>query len=303
MTAEDTLQVEADFKKDWADYLVAQLTELGCHVDPTREFHELAIAFFNALARRIHPTPREVLISREFVCPTKHRHVVDAIREKVERGADLTPHLSAAIERHSDVDDDLFNDGLLNDWGIHHLHLGTAPHPKYPSFVVRTDDVLFARVTDEAFYLITVMPHRQWANQELFEIIHRNWPDSIRRFRLPGVVKIDPVWSNEAIPKLRKGGVMTMIQMKDGTVYRPIGGGITTSQVGAEVADRAGYYTHLVGWLERYVREHGSELVAQAAAEGHSLSSPLRLRFVAFMSGSALIIEDNSKVMFSIPTA
>jgi hypothetical protein len=71
ITAGKSVQVEADFIRDWANCLVAQLTRSSCHVDPTRDPEELAVAFFNALARRLPATHRRVLVSREFACPTQ----------------------------------------------------------------------------------------------------------------------------------------------------------------------------------------------------------------------------------------
>lgn len=292
--------MEADFIRDWANYLVAQLTRSSCHVDPTRDPEELAVAFFNALAHRPPVTPRRVLVSREFACPLACQAGVDLIKDKSERGEDLTPHLSMAIEKDSDVGDRLFNDALLNDWGIHHLHLGTTPDPRNPSFVARTDDVLFARITDDTLYMIAVMPHGNWARQDLVEIIHRNWPGSIRRFRLQGVVGLDPALRDDQIAKLRKRYIIA-IQMRDGTVYRPIGGGCTTSGVGVEVADRAAYFCCIVRWLEKHVRENASRLVAEAATQGHTLGPRLRFRLLALVSESAYVIEDNSKVVFCVP--
>jgi hypothetical protein len=64
------MTIEADFRQDWASYLLRELDRLGCRVDPTRDAEELAVAFFNALKRRIPPQPRQVL-TRLRLRPTR----------------------------------------------------------------------------------------------------------------------------------------------------------------------------------------------------------------------------------------
>lgn len=298
--------VEANFRRDWVEYLMAQLSELHCRVDPTRDAEEIAIAYFNALKRRVLAKSRSVARSSDLSCPIDYQRGLDHLVAKVERGEDLTSHLSTAIEQHAEPGDQLFNDGLLNDWGIHHFHLGTVPDPKNPRFVSRTNDVLFARVTDTVFHMITIMPHRDargrgnWACQRLIRIIHRDWPESIEHLRLP-FAAVDPVPTDEEMADYRKARVMVAVTMSDGTIYRPLGGGYATSGTGIDVADAAAYFTHAVSWVENDVRKNADKLAAKAAGMGHSLGWNLRFRFVAFMPGrKAYVIEENSKVLFSL---
>jgi hypothetical protein len=92
----------------------------------------------------------------------------------VRKGEDLNPHLSLG---HAS----LFNpDGLLAEWGVHHFHLGTEPHPTNPYYVNRSDSTVFALVDDNALCAINVYPHKNhWEGVAIIESIHRNWPDLV----------------------------------------------------------------------------------------------------------------------------
>ena len=79
-----------------------------------------------------------------------------------------------------------FNDALLNDWGIHHVHLGTTIDSD--GFVTRTEPVLFARFDSANAYLIDVLPHGSWSLQRLVKDLYDNWSASIKHFRINGVL-------------------------------------------------------------------------------------------------------------------
>ena len=65
-------------------------------------------------------------------------------------------HLSRKI-----VDLD-YDDDLLNDWDIYHLHLGTNLH--IDGFVKRTGPMLFVRFNEQNAYFKNVMGHGSWTN-------------------------------------------------------------------------------------------------------------------------------------------
>src|SRR3954454_8339067 len=73
-------------------------------------------------------------------------------------------------------------DRLLADWGLHHLHLKTGPHPKLAGFTDRSDHLLFAAFMPDDAYLIDLVRHESdganWAALHVLEVVVRNWPDS-----------------------------------------------------------------------------------------------------------------------------
>lgn len=61
------------------------------------------------------------------------------LKAKFANGDDVTPHLS------SNILNDTYEDYLLNDWGIHHFHLGQNISD---GFAGRTGPLLFALITN-----------------------------------------------------------------------------------------------------------------------------------------------------------
>jgi hypothetical protein len=113
---------------------------------------------------------------------------------------------------------------MLNDWGVHHLHLGTQIKN---GFVERAGPLLFARITDEYFYAIDVYDHHSWTNSEIVDTVHRNWPESVTRWVLQGV-QGERLTDGERTA-LRKVHANAFFLTKDGTTYGPLGGGTMAS--------------------------------------------------------------------------
>jgi hypothetical protein len=57
---------------------------------------------------------------------------------------------------------------------------------------------------------------------DVLESIHRNFPETINRYRANGVTGAK--WDAEMRRKLRKANVNSLTAVADGTVYMPIGG-------------------------------------------------------------------------------
>jgi len=132
---------------------------------------ELLIDYFSWRARYVGVQPRTVKVepaARATPVWAAHSAAITALLEKVERGDDLTPHLSlmphtqgyspasraagaTSEERWSD------KDFLLNAMNYHHFHLGTQMEAR--GHIERTDDVIFAEVTRDEFKVIAIFDH------------------------------------------------------------------------------------------------------------------------------------------------
>ncbi len=214
---------------------------------------DLVCRFFNWLSRFIHPHPRVVLKSQAYVfrrVPPKEQVYLEHLGEKIEAGKDIAPHLSRGVihgfvngtpvtakknlGRRRDLD------LLLNDWGIHHLHL---PDALDSDGFVRRDPVLdrdlllFAMFQDHRAYFLDVLPHGEWTNESLVEIAVRNWP-SARLFIRLNVVAISETTTAAERQRLRAAGVNVPMQI-DGGVYMAGMGGLTTAGTGTHTMMRA----------------------------------------------------------------
>ena len=279
------LEVTVDFYHDWIDILRRELTAAGYQPPPSPDPQEVCFRYFNYMKRIIPAKPRNVEKSRGFSAPPDLQAGVDAVAKKFEKGESLNAHLSTLL---TDPD---FDDDLLNDWGIHHLHLGTKPHPRNPAFVERTGPLLFVKVLKDRVLFLTVMPHQEFANRVLVEILHANWPDTIARYRLQGVIDVFAVPSEE-LKTLRKGHVSTVLKLKDGTIYAPPGGGIATSGLSVDVVQTCDYYVRLMKQLQQHVIANAQEFAKKA---GIDLAKGLAFR-LHLMDGSLVAVEEGANV-------
>jgi hypothetical protein len=205
----------------------------------------MAYQYFNLLHRVINPAVRKVfwsgeLESKKATLPLAQMRAIEAISLASEAGESLLPHMSYQIRRAD------FEDYLYSDWKIVHLHLDTIPsvkphlQTKLVHFVERTGPVLFGYVTENGLYLIDILEHGSWAERELFEILHKNWPGVIEPYRLKGLPGTGTwILSSEEILRLRKAGIHINLEMSDGSLYRPLGGGLATSGANAQIVTHA----------------------------------------------------------------
>ena len=226
---------------DFVDLCHHELVNARYTIDPSESSDAIALNYFRVQHRRIQAKPRRVRVAKDFVCPPYSQSAFDTLRLKAETGDDLGLH------QHKDFGKADFDDSLLNDWGIHHLHLSTVMRGQ---FVERSGPLLFARITDNEFYCIKIMMHGRghnpWPRQELLEIIYQNWPHSIGDYQLKDspagmVVGLEDSRTDEEIAQLRKAGINVPTQRQDGTIHLPVGGGAAsdkTSMIAAHELNR-----------------------------------------------------------------
>ena len=233
-----------DFARDWTAWMHSQLQRLGYTPPPRSASEEISHAFWNAQHRLITAVPRRVHLSRTIPqpLPAATRRIVAAL----ERGYDLTPFQSKQLRRTDQ------HDWLLNDWGIHHFHLGVGF--ERTGFVNRTDGLLYAMVASDEAWLVALGDHDDFDANFLLQTVHDNWPHLLERHRVAGL-KAPPL-SDADRKTLRRRGVMALSQVSDGTVYGPLGGGYASSGISARVvlnSDRAFDY---VAGLQHYCEQN-----------------------------------------------
>ncbi len=170
-----------------------------------------------------------------------------ALKTKLTAGDDVTPYLSKMLLKSD------YEDSLLNDWGIHHFHLGKNVDSS--GFINRTGPLLFVFATPTDACCIGVFSHGVWSDQELVRILHRNWPAAISTFRLNGVLGLSQISSNQDIAELRKAGCQTVVEVEQGIVYAPTGGGYSTAGTSIAATLHSDYYLQLIESMETHVRE------------------------------------------------
>jgi hypothetical protein len=200
-------------------------------VDGRRLFDlsDLSIRYMQLLHRRIHVRPwnvRESAALRASPLRACHAAAVDALLLLATSGGDLNPYLSnLATSTGKDG-----NDGLLNDWGINHLHLSPQPD--------RTNELLFVVVRGDVLYVLDLRDHGSFEDIELFYIMEAEFPELVQGHRVQGITSLETTVSAEDRRVLRSGTLIPTVG-KDGAIYFPPGGGATTSGRNMQVVDAA----------------------------------------------------------------
>lgn len=136
-----------------------------------KDLSDLLIDYTNWRSRYVGERQRTVSIEPGAKADRRwsdHTAAIKAFLDKVQRGDDLTPHLSlephtrgyAPAARAPDATpDDRWSDKdlLLNVMGFHHFHLGTATQKR--GHVDRTDELIFAEVRRDTLKVIAVFDH------------------------------------------------------------------------------------------------------------------------------------------------
>jgi hypothetical protein len=137
----------------------------------------------------------------------ENQAIIEHLKGRLEAGESINAFLSSSVQRipRPRKGNVVPRDQLLAEWGIHHLHL--SDQISRDGFVKRTEDVLFAIFKDDAAYLIGIYGHPgadNWARQEIFAILVRNWPDRSLVAEMKGVIGLTQQYDDDDRAKLRK---------------------------------------------------------------------------------------------------
>ncbi|HMJ70337.1 MAG TPA: hypothetical protein VK508_15640 [Cyclobacteriaceae bacterium] len=287
------MEIRINLVQDWVALLSRELIARGFLIDPADDENDIGIKYFNYQKRMIESRARKIVKSDVFSCPEDLLIGLETVEDKIKQGLDLTPNLSTRI---ADLN---YNDDLLNDWGIYHMHLGTALDAR--GFVTRTGPLLFARFDEGIAYFINVMPHGSWTKQEMLKIVHRNWPDSISDYSVKDIVGLVHVPTDDEIKAFRKGNVNTMIEIEPGIVYTQPGGGYATNGVSFRAVRANNWYRKKMTVIEKRFKEQLGEILA---GNNHlELSQEAVLEFHLQIDGQNIfIVEAGNRIAINCGT-
>lgn len=290
--------VQADFHEDVRRHYRETLEAAGFDVaralqttkeDEARrggrwEAHWLAKHWYNARRRRIGISARAVLRSAELSARSLTAEVekgLSSIEAASIAGSDLRPYLSDR------VDDLLWVDRLLNDWGIHHLHLA----PK------GSRELLYVIAKPDTLYFIDVLDHGAFGERELVQIVHRNWPALLPRSPGMQAISEQPHRSGKTINAFRHVGVNAPVVMDDGTVYVALGGGYVGNGMSSLALQYANAAMTQARLLEDQCRELADQLATEIAAKGVPVPAALHLRLYIDETKCLMqVLEENTRL-------
>jgi hypothetical protein len=291
-----TVQIKSNFIADIRSGLLAELRQLGHEVpaptgDPYKDAHTVCMAHWNARIRRISRAPRAVHLSRELVARMSSlsqlvQSGLDVVTKELEAGDDMTPRLSRHLRQQQ-----LRYDLMLNDWGIHHLHID--PHDRTKGAA----EILFLIVDSAHAYFIDVRDHHAWTDSALVEIIHSNWPSTIEGRRI-GAIKLQHSLTDAQRKNLRDKHGNAAIQMQDGTVYTAIGGGIVGSGANLSSVVWGDWLLATARSVEQFMLGQADQIADQVAQKTGSLPDSLELHLANLQSDHADVCWEHQSQKF-----
>jgi hypothetical protein len=222
------MPLKMDLMRDNGGLLRQRLAAKGYPAPTSETDEETLTRYLNMLNRSIEPRPRVTKTAAGFTCPPDHQAGLDALIEVSEAGGNLRPYQSTGMEK------DNYDDGMLNAWGLHHFHMGTNPHPTIPGYVSRTPPLLYAVVTPDTLYCIATLQHQQWSNQQLLEVMHRDFPDLTKA----GTFKSSTLkpqglavnYTDNEVQQVRNAGINAITRRADGSIMTGPGGGVNLNR-------------------------------------------------------------------------
>lgn len=283
--------VNIDLYSDWIQIIKSELMFLGYSIDQDEKSENICFMYFNLKKRLIEPKPRNILLSNVFNCPDEYKDALDAIIIKIKQGRNLKPHLSTKLYKLD------YNDDMLNDWGIYHLHLGTKLDNK--GFVNRTGPLLYAFFDDNNAYFINVLYHGAWTKQDIIKIVHNNWPESIEQYKLNGVIELETQITDDDLKKLRRAHINTCVEIDKGIVYAPMGGGYSTSGLSVDVVRHCDHYTRIFKNLEKDIKNNLNSYISKIEKLGKKCPTTLSFKLELDFK-DVYIFEANTKILFKL---
>ncbi len=259
------MQFTIDLKSDVAAHCAEHLINAG--YSPPAHYKDVLELYLEVKNRRVASIPRLYHTSGYSVSEELEKgHSL--LKAKIIAGDDIWPHQSRKILKDS------YEDGMLNDFGIQHFHLGTTFSQAKPELIEGTSDLLFAFVTDTEFYAIGIYNHLSWSRTELLDIVHKHWPHLTEPYSLKPNAdgnhsKLAYNYSDAEILELRKAGINAFTTRTDGTVTMGLGGGITGAKTSVKVFRELMKTLEYLDQLEHWVLKNFEDaLLADSAATG-----------------------------------
>lgn len=281
--------IKTDFRADLVAHIDARLQHLGYHPDAAGDARQRPAPYLMLLLRALRrmpaARPRRNVRAPGFTVPAAHEAGFQALLRAVESGQTLRPWLSTLVGKLTK------RDALLDDWGIHHFHLGAAPHQTRKGFVERTDEVAFAMVRPDAVYFLVATSHNPdtapfvWTQTALVDVVHCNWPALIKT---PGMPSHGHVLTAEDHARFREHRVNAGVTVSDGTVYYPPGGGMMSNGDGATDYMYQMQLLRQLEYLEAAVEQREAQIRAMLGVDSNA-EFALKARFrIGFPEGFAI---------------
>ncbi|MDH6352161.1 MULTISPECIES: hypothetical protein [unclassified Brevibacillus] len=292
------MNIEMDLVSDWKSIMSQRILDKGLQFSSGLREDAKIIKYFTFLRKLGGKTQgRQVYKSKEFSCPTVHLAGLNQLIETLKNGKDISPYLSKKVENISKID------GMFNDWGVLHLHLGDRLE-KTGRYIERTGPLLFLYLMPESAFLINIYQHKEWTHKSILQTVYDNWPELIESYIIPDSTGVTHALTESQHLDAREAGSLVLMELTKSSgekfAIMPPGLGITSS--GDPIQD-VRYFDTIINklrTLEDFFRENlQEELVVELLG---AMPNPVKLKLIN-QSGNNWIFEEVStqKIIFEIP--
>ena len=160
---------------------------------------------------------------------------------------------------------------MLDHWGIYHLHLGFHTSGE---FAGRTGLLLHCRFDEKYAYLICVAEHNTWSSQSMLKTVHENWPESIDRSQLRGILGLEFAVTDEDVNTVRKGNLNPLMEAAEGVVYFAPGGGVLMNGDNLWDAMEADRMLRWASNLQQEIMDNFDMIKSEATENGFAFATP-----------------------------
>jgi len=261
------MKVNLDLVKDFENIVLADIAEFKRQGFKFHDFDEwkigkagkdicedtykrdLMYSYANLRERMIDAKPRKILYASNFKQLSDYEEGLKFLENKIRTGNNLIPHLSRQIFSPRE------QDGMLFDFGIYHLHLGTTADTKHPYLIQGREKVLYCLFDNEFAYFLVIDKHGRWSDLDLLRIIKESFPKKLETWEVQGVVGLTYNPTVAERQQLRKAGISTAIEL-DGKVYFSPGGGINTAKTSVTAVLKMNHFYHKYQDIEKMIKEY-----------------------------------------------
>ena len=275
---------QPQFKSDLVEAIKTCFDGLGIRYErDIEDTSRLASQYFYVRFRMISAKPRSVHFSKALetqltAVDCKATAIVDDIKKHFQAGLDVSRFLSKKMFEAT------FNDGLWNDYGIHHFHL-TRELGKNGRSAGASELLLFAIVKESDAYFIDIAPHPNeklledygWVRQELLTTVNSNWPGLYEHNIVHGMS--GTLLTDAQKKELRRKNINVAHQVGDKVIFR-MGGGLTSA--GTNILCQ--YLGDRLLWeienLQTYCATQPSDIRAALKNKGHDIEEDMQFKLV-----------------------
>jgi hypothetical protein len=206
------LDCEKELNNDFKEYLGYKNTE-------NKNFEELFIEYLNLRNKKLFDIKNinKIYFSKELFQNKKYKKFKEIIHNIENEFKNNINFIKKRLSYKANIP--YFKDFLLNNWDIYHLHLCTD----MPECKNRKNELLFVKFYQDNVYFLDIKNHRSFASKDFIKIIHNNWPEIIKNYKIENVIDIQPkIKKEEDIFSFWKNGINIFIPIYDKNLKKEV---------------------------------------------------------------------------------